>query len=326
MKPGKVSENVLKRSVLRQIKNNNQIEKSKFATCMQEACVACSEEELAQAKGAEPFVTMPQLLTKTANNLAVMGAMPKSCMLTIVLPTDAEEAVLKSLMQQANDTCNTLNMNILGGQTRVSAGVTMPFVTVAGMGEWHTKCDTVAKNSKSLPIMDVVITKWIGLQGTALLAKRNEAKLLTRYPAYLVEEAKGFDKYLSILPEAAIAVKFGVHAMQDVSEGGIFASLWELAERVGVGLTIDMKKLPLRQETVEVCELCDANPYELMSGGALVLFAENGEALTEALWEQGIPARVVGQTTNTKDRILQNEDEIRYMDKPKQDAIYGGQE
>ncbi len=325
MRLGKISENVLKRSVLRQIKNNNQIETPNFVTCMQEACVACSEGELAQTKGAEPFMTMPQLLIKTANNLAAMGATPKSCMLTIVMPTDAEEAVLKALMQQANDTCNILNMNISGGQTRVSAGVTMPFVTVAGMGELRIS-GVMAKSSKALPIMDVVITKWIGLQGTALLAKRNETKLLTRYPAYLVEEAKGFDKFLSILPEADIAARCGAYAMQDVSEGGIFAALWELAERTGVGLTIDMKKLPLRQETVEVCELCDANPYELMSGGALLLFTENGEALVEALIERGIPAGVVGQTTNTKDRILQNEDEIRYMDKPKQDAIYENRE
>lgn len=59
--------------------------------------------------------------------------------------------------------------------------------------------------------------------------------------------------------------------MHDVSEGGVFAALWEMAEGAGVGLTIDMKKLPLRQETVEVCEFCNVNPYELRSGGSLII-------------------------------------------------------
>ena len=42
--------------------------------------------------------------------------------------------------------------------------------------------------------------------------------------------------------------------MHDVTEGGIFGALWEMAEASGVGLEIDLKKIPIRQETVEVCE------------------------------------------------------------------------
>lgn len=146
--------------------------------------------------------------------------------------------------------------------------------------------------------------------------------MVDRYPAYFVEEAAGFDRYLSIIPEAATAMKSGVCAMHDASEGGIFATLWELAEGAGVGLTIDLKKLPLRQETVEVCEYCNVNPYELLSGGCLVMTTEDGQTLVTALEEAGIPAATVGKVTDSKDRILVNEDEVRYMDKPKQDEIY----
>ena len=336
MKAGKISENILKRSVLRQIKSKKKEVISgaglgkdcalfSFAgdtvVCVQEAVVACTEEDLVQATGAEPFMSMAHLLQKTANNLAASGAGPVACMLAIMLPLETEEPVLKSLMQQAETACRELSIEIAGGQTRVSEGVRFPVVTVTGIGrkEAHEEC-------ADRHTQDIVITKWIGLQGTAILAKRHAEMLKKRYPAYLIEEAQGFDRYLSVLPEARIATEYGVTQMHDASEGGIFAALWELAERAGVGMTVDMKRIPLRQETVEVCEQCDTNPYELLSGGSLVIFTSNGEELVELLMEQGIPACVVGQTNRTKDRILTNQEEIRYMDKPKQDAIYGQQE
>ena len=172
------------------------------------------------------------------------------------------------------------------------------------------------------PGQDVIVSKWIGLEGTSLLAHRYRDGLLSRYPVYLVDEATRFDRYLSVLPEAAAAVAAGVCAMHDASEGGIFAALWELAERAGVGLTIDMRKLPLRQETVEVCEYCNVNPYELLSGGSLVMTAEDGPGLVAALKERQIPAVIVGKVTDSNDRLLLNGDEVRYMDRPKTDELY----
>ena len=128
--------------------------------------------------------------------------------------------------------------------------------------------------------------------------------------------------YYSILPEAATAVKSGGCTMHDISEGGVFAALWEMAEGAGVGLTIDMKKLPLRQETVEVCEFCNVNPYELRSGGSLIIASPEGTAVVEALAAEGIPAVIVGRFTDSNDRLILNEDEVRYMDRPQRDEIY----
>ena len=221
----------------------------------------------------------------------------------------------------AKQKCKELSMSVVGGQTRVSKAVNMPVAVVTGYGTKKSGANLhTAKAAK--PGQDVVISKWIGLQGTALVAKRKKEQLLDRYPAYFVEEACKFDRYLSILQEAAIAMKTGVCAMHDASEGGILATLWELAEGAGVGLTVDLKKLPLRQETVEVCEHCNINPYELLSGGCLVMTTLDGPALVEALEMEGIPAVIVGKVTDSKDRILMNDDEVRYMDKPKQDEIF----
>ena len=50
--------------------------------------------------------------------------------------------------------------------------------------------------------------------------------------------------------------------------------------------------------------------------------AWDGQSLAAALEAEGIPAVVVGKLTEGNDRIIQNEGEIRYMDRPGQDEIY----
>jgi hydrogenase maturation factor len=264
---------------------------------------------------------MRRIFQKCANNLATAGAEPVAAELVIFLPESVEEPELKALMSEAEGIAAELNIQIIGGQTRVSSAVRQPLATVTGYGIRRTGAVQMDVRKK-LAGQDIIITKWIGLEGTADLAARNQEGLLTRYPAYLVEEAAAFDRYYSILPEAATAVKSGGCTMHDASEGGIFAGLWEMAEGAGVGLTIDMKKLPLRQETVEVCEFCNVNPYELRSGGSLIIASPEGTAVVEALAAEGIPAVIVGRFTDSNERLILNEDEVRYMDRPQRDEIY----
>lgn len=338
MKTGKVSGNVLKRSVLRQIHNvRDDIRNgagigedcaifafpgdAMLAACAQEAAVAVQADTgIGETDAGVPVITMGQLVQRCVNNLATKGASPVAAMITLLLPEEAPEPLLKGLMADADKACGQWNIQIVGGHTHVSPAVLLPHAGITVWGNVQEK--SLSEQTGVKPGQDIVISKWIGLEGTALLAKSNQEKLLSRYPAYLIKEAQGFDRYLSILPEAATAMKSGVCAMHDASEGGIFASLWELAEGAGVGLTIDMKKLPLRQETVEVCECLGVNPYELLSGGCLVMTSNDGPGLVAALEAEQIPAVIVGRITDSNDRIIRNDDEVRYMDRPRQDEIY----
>ncbi len=350
MKIGKVPENVLKRSVLRQIQTKREeiicgagigedcavfsFDCREMTTCMQTAAVAAASA-----------VSMGQLIRRCTNNLAAAGAEPVGIMIALTLPPETEEAEIKALMAEASACCKELNIQIAGGQTCISSAVRQPVAAVTGYGRPFDReksrpereadgqeRSTGAERSggqgdgsagKTVRAgQDIVISKWIGLEGTAILAGRYRDKLLQRYPAYFVEEAAGFDRFLSVIPEAATAVKSGVCMMHDASEGGIFGALWELAERAGVGLTIDLKKLPLRQETVEVCECCEANPYELLSGGALLMVTEDGPGLAEALKAENIPAAVVGRVTDSNNRMIVNGEEMRFLGRPAGDEIY----
>ena len=254
------------------------------------------------------------------NNVAAAGAEPVGVMLAIVLPEQAEESELQAVMTQAEDICRECRVEIIGGHTEVIPGIREPIMTVTGVGKRHTKAADFLQGVKS--DQDIVVSKWIGLEGTIRLARERKEELCTRYPARMVEEAVAYDRYLSVIPEAATAMKSGVCGMHDVSRGGIFGALWELAEKAGVGLEIDLKKIPVKQETIEICEFFELNPYELLSGGCLIMTADDGERLVSALKRENIPAVIVGKTTDGNDRVIYNEDEKRYLDRPKTDQIY----
>lgn len=254
---------------------------------------------------------------KAANNLAAAGAVPVAAEMALLLPKDLEEAELRNIMEQAEEACRSLSIQLSGGSTVTSGAVNSPVATVAGIGR-----STCANLPKAMPGQDLVITKWIGLEGTALLAREKEAELATRYPLRLIKEAQAFERWLSVVPEAATAIKSGVCRMHDASEGGIFGALWEFGRISGVGLEIDLKKLPIRQETVEICEFLGLNPYELLSGGSLIVAADNGSDLVEELAAMDIPATVVGKVTDNNDRVVINEDERRFLELPKSDEIY----
>ena len=110
--------------------------------------------------------------------------------------------------------------------------------------------------------------------------------------------------------------------MHDITEGGAFGALWEVAAAAGLGLDIDLMKIPVRQETIEVCEVFGINPYELISSGSLLVTTPDGTGLIRALEEAGIPAAIIGKMEDGNDRIIRNGEDRRYLEPPKTDEIY----
>lgn len=256
----------------------------------------------------------------TANDLAASGAEPVGVMLTVMLPDEIEEPALRTMMQDVERVCEELHIEVLGGHTEVTNVVRQPLISVTGVGK--AKRGQVLLTNGMKPGQDLVVTKWIALEGTTILAKEKEEELLGVFSADFVRTAREFDRYLSVVPESRIAAKFGVSAMHDITEGGIFGALWELAEGAGTGLDVDVRAIPIRQESIEVCERFGINPYLLMSSGSMLIAAEDGPGLVRALADAGIHSAVIGRAAAGNDRILRNGGDIRYLDRPQSDELY----
>ena len=324
MKAGKLKESVLKRSILKQLHKRNESTLVGPAVGGDFGAVVVNEDA-AIVLSSEPITLSKDAIGGTAiqaacNDVACSGATPTAVSVTMLLPTDFNEEELRDLMKDMDKACESCGVDIISGHTEVSRAVKEPLVVATVMG--MVKKATMLHSSKVCPGMDIVATKWIGLEGTAILAKEKEAELRSRYAQPFIDKAKIFSQMMSILPEAAVAVQSGAGAMHDVSEGGVFGALWELAESAGVGLEIDLKKIPIRQETVEICEYFDINPYKLLSGGCLLIATEDGNGLVMELEKANIPAVVIGKATDSHDRVLLNEDERRFLETTQTDELY----
>lgn len=324
MKAGKVPESVLKRSIIKQIK-------TKRPEILIGAAVGedCAMVELADD---EVFVMSTDPITGTshdvgslavhvtANDIASAGAEVIGVMLSVLLPEGTKEEDLKTIMKQVEETCHELNIQTIGGHTEVTRVVNQPVLTVTGVGK--VKKDSYITTGGARPGDDVVVTKWIGLEGTSIIAREKEDRLKERFPEAFIKRAADFDRFMSVVPEAAVAVRHGVTAMHDVTEGGIFGALWEVAQASGVGLDIDLMSIPVKQETIEVCEVFGISPYQLISSGSMLITTQGGHDLVRELEREGIHAAVIGKVTQGRDRVLINEDERRFLEPPKSDELY----
>lgn len=324
MKAGKVPESVLKRSIIKQIKTKRPEILMGAAVGEDCALIELAEDEV-YVMSTDPITGTSHEIGSlavhvTANDIASAGAEVLGVMLSVLLPEGTEEEELKTIMKQVEETCHELNIQTIGGHTEVTRVVNQPVITVTGVGK--VRKDSYITTGGAHPGDDVVVTKWIGLEGTSIIAREREDKLKERFSESFIKKAADFNKYISVVPEAAIAVKHGVSSMHDVTEGGIYGALWEVAEASSAGLDIDLLSIPVRQETIEICEVFGISPYQLISSGSMLITTQGGHDLVRELEKEGIHATVIGKVTGSNDRVLINGEERRFLEPPGADELY----
>lgn len=115
------------------------------------------------------------------------------------------------------------------------------------------------------------MTNWIGLEGMLRIVREKEEELSNRFVPVFIKQIKEQQKYLMAGKELALAKNYGVSAMHQITEGGILAALWNLTEASGTGLEADLKRIAVKQETIEVCEYFHLNPYQMTQPEAFCL-------------------------------------------------------
>ncbi|WP_034444944.1 AIR synthase-related protein [Butyrivibrio sp. AE2032] len=358
MRIGKITENALKRSVLKQIRTEY---KGIESAAVGSDCAFSNDKRAFSAIcPVTADISNPGFyaVIKAANSLIAQGIQPDHVTLSILLPADAEEKTLKTIVSDAIEAARICETTYAGGHTEVTEAVNRAIVTATAVGYERTVASkeegseaVVGKAGKKADLehgvspkpragQDLVITKWIALEGTAMLAKEKQSELVTRYPAPFIDGAADFRDFLDIRKEAQVIAQLtskatsgqnldadtatgtGGISVHDLSSGGVYAALWEMAERAGCGLRVDLKSIPVKQETIEICEFFEVNPYQLISGGSLLIACDDGEKLVESLEEAGIHAAVIGSLKEGNDRIIVNDDEERFLELPQADEIH----
>ncbi|NLM43013.1 MAG: AIR synthase [Clostridiales bacterium] len=255
----------------------------------------------------------------STNDIAACGAKPIGIMVTLLLPVGSDEQLLRDIMEGVNKGANIIGIEVLGGHSEITDAVIKPVLSVTALG--IAKKDEYVTSSGAKPGDDVIVTKALGLEGTAILATDYEETLNGVLGNEMVSRAKGFIENIGVVEEGIAAAKVGVTAMHDITEGGILGAAYEVAEASGVGIEINKQKLPILAETKAICDYFKIDPLGLISSGSMLICAPKGKAVIEALESIGINASIVGKVTKEEKILICDHGHTKIIP-PERDELY----
>jgi len=236
-------------------------------------------------------------LLVNANDIAASGGAPRWLLTTVLLPAGTTASQALALLADLGAAAASVGVALVGGHTEVSDAVTRPVVSATMLGTMR-RADLRDKR-EALPGDQVILTKALAVEGTALLAQELGERLRALGMGERERDAcRELLGRLSIVPEARIAAGFaGVRAMHDITEGGLATALRELAVACGHGIVVHHERVPLLPETRRLCELLGADPLGLIASGSLLVCCrpDETEQLLRALADEHIAATVIGE-------------------------------
>lgn len=167
------------------------------------------------------------------------------------------------------------------------------------------------------PGQDLVVAGYAGAAGSAVLVRNQNQRLRDWFSEEWLYQAGEMPAEWSEIDWAAA----GAADWEMAGEGGILAAIWRLSGAYETGMEFFLRKIPVRQDTIEICERLELNPYRLYSCGCWLLAAENGGRTVETLREKGIPAQVIGRVKKGIAREMIVENGCGFLERPQPDEL-----
>lgn len=242
-----------------------------------------------------------------ANDIATLGVKPRWFLASVLLPENCSDKDAENIFDQILAACNSLDITLVGGHTEITYGLNRPIIVGCMLAEEEDQPIITTSGTKIGD--DIVLTKGIAIEGTALLAREVGALLLERElsPVLLKRAANFlFTPGISVLKEALIAhTNTDVHSMHDPTEGGLATGLWEVTVAAKVGILVEEDKIPILPECKEICDKLGLNPLGLLASGSLIITLPPSDTpkLLSVLKEAGISAAVVGKVVKPEEGL-----------------------
>lgn len=302
MEIGKVPNEILERIVFSNIKNKRKEVLVSAAIGEDNGIIDFGEEVCVVST--DPITGATMDIGKLAihiscNDVSASGAEPIAVLLTILCPPATTEYELETIMKGANEAATEINVEIIGGHTEVTDSVNRVIISTTVIGK-HLK--DKLPNHEDIKIGDkVAITKFIGIEGSSIIAKELESILVDKIGREKIQEAKDFDKLLSVVKEGVTAGQYNAKYMHDITEGGVYGALWEASIATKRGILVHENLIPIMDVTKEISEILNIDPYRLISSGSmLIIISEEDLALlNEELGKTNIKVTEIGEITES---------------------------
>ena len=203
---------------------------------------------------------------------------------------------------------NCVGVPTVGGETNFDPGYNGN-ILVNAMCVGLADADKIFYSAAPAPGLPVVYfgskTGRDGIHGATMASASFEADSEEKRPT--VQVGDPFAEKLLIEATLELMATGAVAAIQDMGAAGLTSSSVEMAGKGGVGITLDLDKVPQREEGMTAYEMMLSESQERM----LAILKPGREAQARAVFEKwGLDAEVIGQTTDDGRLVLRHRGEI----------------
>ncbi len=226
----------------------------------------------------------------TVNDLAMGGAEPLFLSLALILEEGLSFDILRRVMESIRVAAALAGVLVVTGDTKVvekGSGDGL-FVNTSGIGLVPSGVCLSADQAR--PGDRVLLSGTIGDHGITILSQREGLEF---------ESAIASDTAaLHTLVAAMFAASSEIRCLRDPTRGGVSSSLNEIAARSGVGIELDERALPIREEVQGACEMLGLDPLYVANEGKLlaIVAPAAAEKILDAMRKHplGRDARMIG--------------------------------
>jgi hydrogenase expression/formation protein HypE len=232
----------------------------------------------------------------TVNDLAMSGARPLFLSCGMVLEEGLPVATLQRVAASMKRMADRAGVKIVTGDTKVveRGAADKMFINTAGIGSVPAGISISASNARPADV--VIVNGVMGDHGTAILIARNQLAL----EADIESDCQPLDGLVA----AMLARYRNIHCLRDATRGGLATVLNEFARSSNVGIRINERDVPLREEVKGACEILGLDPLYLANEGRLVAIVppDGADAVLTAMrtHPSGIGSAIIGEVTNKR--------------------------
>lgn len=231
-------------------------------------------------------------------DVAVSGISPSHVAIGLTLPPSMTDEEFVAMWRGIDEELADLGASVVTGHTARYQDCTYPWIgaaTAMAVGA-H---DEIVRPDGAKPNDRLLLTNGPAVETTGLVATLfSEALPLSDE---VIERAQDRLAEATCVRDALTAAQAGtVHAMHDVTEGGLRGALCELAASADVRLDVDSTAVPLRPGVEAVCTALNLDPWACTAAGTLLLAVapDSVDAVRDAITARGTPIEEIGSVSD----------------------------
>jgi hydrogenase expression/formation protein HypE len=237
----------------------------------------------------------------TVNDLAMGGAQPLCLSAAFIVEEGLPMETLARVVNSLHHAAESAGVQVVTGDTKVvekGSGDGL-FINTSGLGIVPESLCLSADQAR--PGDRILLSGSIGEHGIAIMAVREGLE----FESPVVSDSAALHELVATMVAGAPT---GIRCMRDPTRGGLSSALNEIAAQSRVGMLLDERKIPVREEVRGACELLGLDPLYVANEGKLIAIVapESAEHVLAAMRSHplGERAELIGTVTDTHPGVV----------------------